>query len=101
MTNRYENKAPSEVITLGMDFNRLLISGETITSAVVDIAVVSGEDASAADMLAGDPSITGSKINFLVSSGVDGVEYVLSVTAATSQGNTYLEIGYLRVRNKP
>lgn len=98
---RFTDKDPNETVTLGIDFARLLISGETISSPTVTLEVIAGEDAAPEDMLASSPSVAAGRVSVLITGGVDGCEYMLVFLAPTSQGNLYLEAGYLRVKSKP
>lgn len=76
----------ADVFTI--DFVKALNAGETILSASVEIAVLTGTDAAAASRMAGPPLITGS----MVSQEIDvrgaplaGVYYQLVMTVATNQ----------------
>lgn len=99
--DRFSNKTPTEVITVGFDFSRLLITGETISTATVTAVVSSGTDSAPENIIDGSESIAGSLVSQMITGGVNGVDYVLSAFVTTSQGNAYQEIGYLHVATKP
>jgi hypothetical protein len=83
--HEFENKAPAEKITVTFDFSAEL-NGETITSASVAIAVLTGEDAAAAAMLSGAATFPSPFTQVLQSvvNGVAGVDYRLTCTANTA-----------------
>jgi hypothetical protein len=63
-------------------------TGETITSAVWSVSVVTGVDASPSAMLSGSLAISGAKVTQMITGGVAGVVYRLICTALTSAGQT-------------
>lgn len=77
-----------EVFTV--DFAPLLAAGETITSPVWTITPVNGSDPSAASMIDGAASISGTKVSQKIKGGVPGLRYAPICTAQTSAGQTLI-----------
>ena len=82
---------------LPFDFSGQLVAGETITSADVEIAVYSGEDANPAAVLASAASISGGVISQLVAAPLAGILYTLTCFATTSLGRLPAIQGVLAV----
>lgn len=75
----------ADVFTI--DFVKVLNAGETILSASVTIAVLTGTDAGAASRMVGPPLLSGSQVSqeIDVRGGPPGVYYQLVMTVATNQ----------------
>lgn len=84
----------TEVFTV--DFADLLGQGETIVSASWSCSLKEGADPAAASMIQGSPTLAGSKVSTLISSGVAGCWYAPICTALTSLGQVLIlpESGY-------
>ena len=93
----FQPKVPSEIQILTFDFTSALASGETVTSASVSASVYSGTDITAGDLISGSASVSSPRVTQKVKSGVLGVTYLLSCTAATSLGQSIVQSGFLSV----
>lgn len=94
----FTEKDPGETVRLGVDFETLLATGETISSAAVSIRTLRG-DSDPSAMLSGSPAIDGTAITELVSGGTDGDTYLLAFEATTDAGQIIIESAKLVVRN--
>lgn len=82
--HQFEEKGPAEKVTLTFDFSDEL-GAETISSASVTIAVLTGEDAGAASMLNGAAQVPGAGLVLQsVVAGLNNVDYRLVCTANTT-----------------
>ena len=98
-------KHPSESVLFGVDFGKLLASGETLSGVTVT--------ASPAGLTIGSPAVQvsafvdeftgltvaaneGAKVR--ISSGTAGIDYTLTVTGTTSASNTRVFVATLQVR---
>lgn len=88
--SNFTPKRAGETEVFTVDFSALLATGETITSAAWSISVVSGSDPSAASMIDGSASISGSKVSQLITGGVSDVTYAPICTANTSLGQVLI-----------
>lgn len=96
----FSPKDPDETIYYGLDFAALLNTGETISSATVSIRATQGTDPAPAAMLSGAPILDGATVKHLVTGGVAGCVYQLSVSVVTSAGQTFIEAAPLKVLEK-
>ncbi len=87
-------KQPAEVTIYSMDFEDLLRSGDSIASVTSVTATPSG-------LTLGTASITGTEVQFSISSGTDGTWYAVEVVIATLGGDTLEGDGYLYVTDTP
>lgn len=71
----------------GFDFVRDLPSGETIASAIFELSVASGVDASPAAHLIGSPVTNGTKVSQRIEGMAAGARYKLRCVITTSAGN--------------
>lgn len=92
-----EPKHVGEIVSEVFDFSSRLASGETISSASTVATVYSGEDTSAAGIVSGAATISGTKVTQKIIGGVLGVTYYLVCSAATSAGQILQLFGYLTV----
>lgn len=83
----FSAKDPTESIVVTFDYTALLTA---ISTASVSIAVDDGNDANAAAMLSGAPSIVGTKVLQRVINGVDGCTYRLRCTVTKADGSIYV-----------
>lgn len=96
----FHEKRPVEEIILTFDMSGLLETGETITGVTaVDLTVCYGKDVPISLVKFGAPQYSASKITQEVRAGVHGVDYMISVTFATSLGRVLNEAARLPVRN--
>lgn len=100
MIHRFAEKRPSEAITITFRFARELAAGVTLSpGAVVAIAVRKGADAAPQAMLAGTPAVSGTDVLARVMGGISGVEYLITCTASTSNGDVLQLDAILPVAN--
>lgn len=87
-------KSPIESIPVEFDFTLQLGTGETLTgSPVVTITVASGTDANPGAMITTPAQISGTTVLQEVTGGVNGVNYYLSCSCATSVTPHLYEVG--------
>ncbi len=86
MKEKFDPKIVEETITLTLDFVNLLATGETISSAEWDVAVVLGTDANPNAMKSGAVAISGSKVSQKITAGTSSVTYRMKAKATTSLG---------------
>ena len=91
----YKITTESELFTF--DFNPVLQSGESITSASSTAIVMNGVDLNPTAILNGPPTFASGKVNQRISGGVSEVTYRIEVTANTNQGNIYVCVGDLPI----
>jgi hypothetical protein len=90
----------AEKVTYFFDFTGMLASGETILSAsVVSAVAVDSEvfDPSSSDIVSGGSSITGNIVGQQFTNLVNGVKYLVTFTATTSQGNILIPYSHFIV----
>ena len=92
-----EPKNINEIKKYVWDFASLLAVGETISSAVVVIAVYSGTDANPGVIASGAASISGTKVTQAIIGGLTGVTYLLTMQIATSTSQQLQLSGYLTI----
>jgi hypothetical protein len=96
--NPGETKTP-----LTFDFTSYLVQGETVTSAVCNVDVWAGTDASPSAILDGSATIVGGTTALQrVTGGIDGVDYrvrCLATTVGVSPARTIALVSLLPVRN--
>lgn len=87
--NNISPKYVSETRSIYVDFKFLLDPYDSI-SAVTSItaSVISGSDPSPASLLSGQPSIIGTQVTQMVTKGVAGTRYLVTVIVTTSLGST-------------
>lgn len=96
MTVRFDTKAPGEDITCEFIFTAL----GTPSAPVVDIAVLSGTDASPESIRLGSPAIVGTTVLQRITGGVDGVDYALRCWAQIGADRLLID-AILPVRARP
>jgi hypothetical protein len=84
----FDPKDPSEVIPLTYDF-RPEMDGQTIVSLTVVVTVFKGFDADPSTILQGPALASGYRVRQVVIGGVDGVWYLIRITATTDTGLKY------------
>lgn len=90
----WPTKDPDEKFAIEFDFARL---AATVDSAVVEVALLSGTDATPATVLDGAPQVTGAKVYQRVKAGVAGCNYRLRCEA-TSGADVWALAATLPVR---
>lgn len=95
----FSTKATAEVEYFFWDFSRLLVGGETISTATITVTVVSGSDASPSAIKSGSTTHTNGVVKQLITGGVNGVFYLLSCAVTTSASHTYTLAPTLLVSN--
>lgn len=82
----FSDKDPSEVITLGFDYTRILGVGETVTSATW--YAEDSDGVAAANILSGSAVVATPIVKQIVIGGVVGTVYTHRSIAVTSAGRT-------------
>jgi hypothetical protein len=105
--SRAKVKHSAESILFGIDFTKLLVSGETLSGTPTVAGSPSG-------LTIGSPAINasapfendeggtvaaGKGVQVRLSGGASGTDYTLTVTSATSAGNTRVGVCTLQVRD--
>ena len=99
-------KHSGESLLFGVDFSRLLVSGETL-SAVGSVSAtpsglsISGQtvNSQAFDNDEGGQVAAGKGAQFRITGGTAGNDYTLTVTVTTTAGNTRVAVCLLQVRD--
>lgn len=99
-------KHPNESILFGVDFSRLLVSGETLSavsgvaSAPAGLTITSpAVNAAAFDNDEGGTVSIGKGAQFRAAGGSAATDYALTVTVTTTVGNTRVAVCQLQVRD--
>jgi hypothetical protein len=99
-------KHPGESILFGVDFSRLLVTGETLSTVSGVAATPAGltissqaVNAAAFDNDEGGSVSIAKGAQFRVAGGAAGSDYALTVTVTTSAGNTRVAVCQLQVRD--
>lgn len=99
---RFPVKGPAEATPLTFDFSADLPSGVTLSGApTMSIACTEGTDANAANVISGSVALNAGKTAVVQdgTGGLDGCEYTITCTCATTQSNLTLTlVGILAVR---
>lgn len=99
---RFPVKGPLEAVPLTFDFSADLPSGVTLSGApTMSIACTEGTDANAANVVSGSVALNAAKTGVVQdgTGGLDGCEYTITCTCATTQSNLTLTlVGILAVR---
>lgn len=85
-------KGTQESRLFGIDFSRLLNSGEALTAIT---SVVSSPTGTTADLVISGQSINGTQVQFRVSGGQTQITYQITAVVQTSLGNTLEGAGRL------
>ena len=94
VTSRYPIvKSTGEIFQVAMDFSQVLNSGATLNTATIVYTPYDG--------LLGitNTTTTSSGVSFVVSSGVANTNYRLQITVATTDAETLVGEGILKIRN--
>lgn len=91
-------KTTNEKVQLGFDFSKALAATETITSADVEISILTGTDPYPYAVLLGSPATGGKLVRQWVQDGVAGAIYEISVTATSSLGQVLELQGILEIK---
>lgn len=84
-------KYPSEIRNVNMDFTLILDTGVTISSSSISI--------SPSDVTSSSGTVVDGIVYFTLSGGTAGTNYTVTVTITTSDSQTLVGIGSLKVRN--
>lgn len=93
----FDPKKPGETLNVGFDFADVLAPEETLVSATLTVSVLRGVDPSPNDMLKDGPIIIGTLVSQFIRGGLDGVTYLISCTAITSDPQTLINEGVIAV----
>lgn len=100
MAQYFSSKDPSETISYSFGYKALFGAGETITSTSAALVFYSGPSPSdTSAQLVGSVVTNGNFVSQLVTGGVSGNTYELSVTIVTNKGQTILLCGLLPVES--
>ena len=95
-------KTSGETNQVLFDFLSQLVNGDTVSSATATATVWSGTDTNPGAVIGGTPTVSGtSQVYVKLTGGVNGNVYLITVTAATAQGNAPVIQTYLAVNNIP
>lgn len=101
---RFDSKDPRENVILTFDFSPSLSTGVTLSSIYAySVLVIFGTDATPTTIWNGTPAIdgTGTKVQIPVTLGNHLADYLISVTAQTTNAQTRLTLsGILPVRSR-
>ena len=85
-------KKPYEVFPLSVDFQDVLATGETISTAAASSVLLGGyAEESSSLVSASAPTIDGTTVLFSIQGGADGQTHLVRVQITTSDGNKYQE----------
>lgn len=92
MATAFDPKDPRETNFFTFNFSSLLATNETLVSVVVTIVKTTGAKAhlNPSDMLVSFPSISGPRVQQLVTGGFNGNVYHIRAEATTSIGEVYV-----------
>ncbi len=96
---RFPVKGPAEATPLTFDFSADLPSGVTLSGApTMSIACTEGTDANAANVISGSVALNAGKTAVVQdgTGGLDGCEYTITCTCATTQSNLTLTLVGIR-----
>lgn len=94
---QFTYKLTTESENFTFDFNPVLGTGETLSTATCTAVTQQGSDTSPSSILVGSPAIGSGKATQRVSGGVDDNTYRLIMTVTTSLGNTLTLTGDIPV----
>lgn len=98
-TTLLDPKDPVEVDVVTFDFTDMIASTDTINDAEVEVVVVSGTDATPANILSGSRQIQGRAVLQQVANGLPGVQYEITVKVTMESGRVLVLSGTLPVAN--
>lgn len=96
----YSEANPDDVEPYGMDFAPNLAAGETISSAAVDLTIISGCGCGAdpANHIEGQPGVVGTQVSQVIANLIGETEYCLAFTITTTFGNTLCAYAHVYCR---
>jgi len=95
--SQFSYKLTTESELFSFDFNPVLLTGETLSTATCTAITLQGTDPSPSAILYGTPVISLGKATQRVTGGVADNTYRLIMTCTTSDGNTYTCTGDIPV----
>jgi hypothetical protein len=95
--SQFSYKLTTESELFSFDFNPILGSGETLSTATCTAVTLQGTDTSPSAVLSGTPVISLGKATQRVVGGNDENTYRLIMTVTTSSGNTFTAVGDIPV----
>lgn len=95
--SQFTSKLTTESELFSFDFNPVLNTGETLTTATCTAVTIQGLDPNPSALLVGTPVISLGKATQRVVGGMNENIYRLIMTCATSEGNIYTCIGDIPV----
>ena len=100
MAEFFSSKRDGETVAYGFDFQKVLATGETISTATFSSELVEGTDPSPGTMISGSATISGTKVTQLITGGVDDAIYRIVCEITTSLSQTIHGTGLLQVQNE-
>jgi len=94
----FPKKDPGEKFWISFDYAAELEAGETISSVALSIEVITGTDATPANVLSGTPVIQTGDVVQLIQGGVTEVVYAFLCLATLSTGRILARSALLPVR---
>lgn len=87
---------PAETKDLSLDFSNSLRCDDSILTVAWALTVITGEDASSATRLSGDPKVSCNIATQRHTAIQDGVKYRTKATATTKRGETLILYSHVR-----
>lgn len=97
-TQIYQEKLAQEELTVDVDFLSRCATGESASTAISTMTVLSGTDATPEAMLSGLPSVSNNVVSQKVVGGVGGVIYLLTISVRTTANNIVINEVKLAVK---
>jgi hypothetical protein len=94
---QFTQKYTTESELFSFDFNPVLQTGETLSTATCTAVTIQGTDTDPSAILTGTPNISLGKATQRVTGGVADNIYRLIMTCTTNEGNTYTVTGDIPV----
>ena len=82
-----------------IDFQNLLKAGDSLNSITSVVSTSESLVTGSSNVTLGTTTIVGTTVEFGIAAGTDGEDYVLKATVDTTDGETLIAEGLLRVRN--
>jgi hypothetical protein len=95
------SKRSDATVPVTFEFADQLEFGEAITDVGASVEVFSGTDPIPNAILADLPTISGTKVTQVITAGVVGVIYQITVVIGTDQDHIYTKDGKLAIVNSP
>jgi hypothetical protein len=94
---QFTEKLTTETEPFSFDFNPVLATGETLTTATATAYTQQGVDLNPSAILSGLPVISDGQATQIITGGLDECTYRVVMTCNTSLGNVYTCLGDIPV----